>query len=55
MVHFVVDADAGGGAGGGEEIERDPGQDLVRGPGVRICPVVEFLVDPGEEGDGAVA
>ena len=55
VVHFVVDPEAGGGAGGGEEVETDPGQDLVRRPGVGVCPVVEFLVDPGEQGDGAVA
>ena len=55
VVHFVVNADAGGGAGGGEEVDRDPGEDLVRGPGVGVGPVVEFLVDPTEQGDGAVA
>ena len=55
MVHLVVDADAGGGAGGREEVERDPGEDLVGRPGVFVGPVVEFLVDPGEQGDGAVA
>lgn len=54
VVDLVVDAHAGGGAGGGEVVERDPGEDLVVGPGVGVGPVVEFLVDPGEEGGGAV-
>ena len=54
MVHFVVDARAGGRTGYGEEVDGDPGEDLVGGPGVGVCPVVEFFVDPGEEGEGAV-
>lgn len=54
VVDLVVDAHAGGGAGGGEVVERDPGEDLVVGPGVGVGPVVEFLVDPGQEGGGAV-
>ena len=51
---FVVDAEAGGGAGGREVVERDPGEDLGVGPGVGVGPVVEFFVDPAEEGEGAV-
>ena len=51
---FVVDARAGGGAGGREPVYWHPCQDLVGCPGVVVCPVVEFFVDPGEEGGGAV-
>ncbi len=52
--HFVVDPRAGRGPGGREPVDRDPGQDLVVGPGVRVGPVVELFVDPGEQGGGAV-
>ena len=51
---FVVDARAGGGAGGREPVYRHPREDLVGCPGVVVCPVVEFFVDPGQEGGGAV-
>ena len=55
MGGFVVDAQGSGGpAGGGEEVEGDPGEDLVGGPRVGVGPVVELFVDPGEAGDGAV-
>ena len=54
VVDFVVDAHVGGGAGGGEVVEGDPGEDLVVGPGVGVGPVVELFVDPGEQGGGAV-
>lgn len=40
VVDFVVDAQAGGGSRGGEGVERDPGEDLVVGPGVGVGPVV---------------
>ncbi|KAF4509392.1 hypothetical protein G6O67_003568 [Ophiocordyceps sinensis] len=54
VAHLVVDAQAGGRAGGGEVIDGDPSQDLVVGPGVVVGPVVELLVDPGQQGDGRV-
>ena len=51
---FVVDAEGGGGAGGGEEIDGYLGEDFVGGPGVGVGPVVEFLVDPCEQADGPI-
>ena len=54
MAGFVVDAEGGGWAGGGEEIDGYPGEDLVGGPGVGVGPVVEFFVYPCEQADGAV-
>ena len=54
MLHLVVDALGGGWPRGGEIVDRDPGEDLVVGPGVRVAPVAELLVDPGEEADGGV-
>ena len=53
MCDFVVDARAGAGAGDGEIVDGDPGEDFGVGPRVAIGPVVEFFVDPGEEGYGA--
>jgi len=54
VLGLVVDALAGCRPGGGEPVDGDPGQDLVVGPCVAVGPVVEFLVDPGEEADRAV-
>ena len=54
VLAFVVDALAGGGAGGAEPVDADPGQDLVVGPGVAVAPVVQLLVEPGEQADGRV-
>ena len=51
---FVIDPQACGRAGGAEVVDRYPGQDLVGRPGVVVGPVVEFLVDPGQQRDGAV-
>jgi len=31
-----------------ELVDRDPGEDLVIGPGVGICPVMQLLIDPCE-------
>ncbi len=44
---FVVNPEGGGGASGGEVVDGDPGEDFVRGPGVVVCPIVQFLVYPG--------
>ncbi len=52
--HFVVDPRVGCRPGGREPVDRDPSQDLVVGPGVLVGPVVEFFVDPGEQGDWTV-
>ena len=46
---LVVDAQIGGYAGGGEPVERHPGDNLGVCPGVGVCPLVQFLVQPGEE------
>lgn len=35
-------------------IDTHPSQYLIIRPGVAVCPIVEFLIDPGKEGDGAV-
>lgn len=51
---LVVDPDAGGGARRAEPVEADPGAHLVVRPGVRVRPVVQLLVDPGQAGHGAV-
>ena len=53
---FVVDVACGTWSGAGKPVDGDPGQDFVVGPGVvgSIGPVVEFLVDPGEEAEGGV-
>jgi len=44
---FVVDANGGGGAGGGEVVEGDAGEDFGGRPGIVVCPIMEFFVDPG--------
>ena len=54
MLGFVIDAEGGGGTGGGEVVDADPGEDFGGCPGVVVCPVMEFFVDPGKETDGAV-
>ena len=51
---FVVDAEAGGWAGSREPVYADPGQDLVVGPGVVVGPVMELLIYPCEQTNGAV-
>lgn len=51
---FVVNAEGGGGAGGREVVDGNPGEDFVRGPEVVVCPVVQFFVYPGEQSYGAV-
>ena len=51
---LVVDALTGGGPGGAEPVDADPGKDLVVGPGVAVGPVVQFLVEPREQADGGV-
>nr|POE65110.1 hypothetical protein CFP56_34778 [Quercus suber] len=40
--------------GSAEPVDADPRADLVVGPGVVVGPVVQLLVQPGEQGDGAV-
>ena len=54
MRNLVVDANVRDGARGREPVDADPGEDLVVGPRVGIGPVVQLLVDPGEQRDGAV-
>lgn len=54
MRSFVVDTNARGRSRGREPVDRYPSQDLVVRPLVAIGPVVEFLVDPGQERDRAV-
>ena len=51
---FVVDVAGGSRAGAAELVDADPGEDFVVGPGVGVSPVVELLVDPGEQGDRGV-
>lgn len=55
MRGLVVDANVRGGPRGREPVDADPGEDLVVGPRVGIGPVVQLLVDPGEQRDGAVS
>jgi hypothetical protein len=50
---FVVDVQAGRGAGAREIVDADPGKDLVVAPGVVVSPVVEFFVEPGKEASRA--
>lgn len=50
MHGLVVDPMRSSRAGTTELVDRDPGEDLVVGPGVRICPVMQLLVDPCEQG-----
>lgn len=52
--HLVIDPGVGSGTGGREPIYGDPGEDFVVRPRVTVGPVVELLVDPGEQGDRAV-
>lgn len=54
MEGFVVDADTGSRASGGEEVDGHPGEDLVIRPGITICPIVQLFIDPGQEANGAV-
>ena len=44
---FVVDERRSVGAGAGEDVDAEPEADFVFCPGVIICPVVEFVPDPG--------
>jgi hypothetical protein len=46
MLKRVIDLARGIGAGCGEIINTNPGQDLFVSPGVAITPVMEFLIDP---------
>ena len=54
MHRLVVDPRVGRGTRGAEPVDGDPGAHLVRGPGVGVGPVVQLLVDPGEQRDGGV-
>jgi hypothetical protein len=54
MRRLVINPPRGSRSGATKRIDGDPGEDLVVRPWVGICPVVELLVDPGEESDGAV-
>ena len=55
VVHsFVVDADIRGRARGAEPVDADPRTYFLVRPGVVVGPVVQFLVDPGEQRDRAV-
>ena len=54
LCRLVVDAEAGVGAGVAEQVDADPGEDLVLGPRVRVGPVAQLLVDPREQAHGAV-
>jgi hypothetical protein len=49
---FAIDTMRGAGSGTAELVDADPGQNLIVGPGIAVGPVVEFLVDPGEQGEG---
>lgn len=54
MAGFVVDAQTGRRPRGRKGIDGHPRQDLVVGPRVGVGPIVELLVDPGEQADGGV-
>lgn len=49
MHGLVVDSMRSTGASTTELVDRYPGEDLVVGPGVGICPVVQLLIDPCEQ------
>ena len=44
---FVVDEGGSVGTSAGEDVDAQPEADFVFCPGVIICPVVEFVPDPG--------
>jgi len=54
---LVVEVRAGVRPGTGEVLQGGPEADFVGfgEPGVLVGPVMEFVVDPGEEGDWGVA
>lgn len=54
MPALVIDPSTSSRSRGGEVVDRYPCEDLIVGPGEGVSPVVELLVDPGKEGDGAV-
>lgn len=54
MNRFVVDSHTGGWASAAEVIYRHPGENFLVAPGVLVCPVVQFLVDPREQSYGGV-
>lgn len=54
MEGFKVDPRVRRRARRAEPVDRDPGADLLVRPGVTVRPVVQLLVDPGQQGDGAV-
>lgn len=51
---LVIDAARGRRPRDAEPVHADPGADLFGRPRVRVRPVVEFLVDPRQQRDGAV-
>ena len=55
MRSLIIDPQIRSRPRGAEPVDRHPRQDLVVRPGVIVRPKVEFLVDPGEQADGAVA
>lgn len=54
ILDFVVYSRVGCRSCGGELVDRYPCKDFVVGPGIAVGPVVELLVDPGEESYGGV-
>ena len=54
MVGLVVEPQTCRHTGGRVPVDGDPSQDLVSGPRVVVRPVVEFLIQPGEESNRGV-
>lgn len=54
MGSFIVDPQRSGRPRGGEEVDRHPSEHLVIRPGIPVRPIVQFLVDPRQQGDGGV-
>lgn len=46
---FVIDVDGSARASSREVVDANPSKNFVERPWVVVCPVDEFLVDPGEE------
>lgn len=46
---LVVDSMRSTGACTTELVDRDPSEDLVIGPGVAVCPIMQLLIDPRQQ------
>lgn len=51
MCSFVINAMRGAGACSAKTVDAYPGEDFIIGPRIRVSPIVQLFINPGEQSD----